>query len=629
MQNNEDYNTWTIASNSIFSYYDGCNNIVQGTKFKSGTIGKILFQKINASTAKAYTNIMFTDMYTLTVESSGNGTVSGGGIYSEGEQAIISATPATGYHFTQWSDGVSTNPRTVTVTGSATYRAVFEINTYTITVNVTSGSGTVTGGGTYNYGTRVTLTPIPESGFKFSRWSDGNTSNPRYVTANDNITLGVTFVAISSVYTIQWGESITSSGMDGEDEWTVQGYNLRQISFECNNTVFTELYVDSEGNMYYINSNSQILVYSCYDEGEWEVNWAKEITMTDDPASIFIGMTGEDAWGQFLAQNGTVTEGGFTVSVAVSPAGSGTATKSPNKSSYSSGDSVTCTATANTGYTFSSWLDGSTSNPRTISVTDNISLTALFNINSYTLTVTASPAGGGSVTGGGTYNYGAAVTLTATPASGYNFVQWNDGNNNPSRTVTVTSSTTYTATFSSTPTYTITTVVTPSDSPVVGTVTGGGTYQSGATATLTATPASGCIFNRWSDGVSTNPRTVTVSGNATYTAEFLYKVEWKDIIDTWYEAGEDEEEEDPTIDSWDVRYTTLNINFVSNGTQYSSMYAGGAETFLDYGNTDVYAYDTVPEWHNPNHKIIYTSVNPDTAFTGDWHCFLESNKISQ
>ena len=365
---------------------------------------------------------MFTDVYTVTVESSGNGTVSGGGIYSEGEQAIISATPSTGYHFTQWSDGVSSNPRTVTVTGNATYRAVFEINTYTITVNVTSGSGTVTGGGTYNYGTRVALTPIPESGFKFSRWSDGNTSNPRYVTANDNITLGVTFVAISSVYTIQWGESITSSGMDGGDEWTVQGYNLREISFECNDTVFTELYVDSEGNMYYINSNSRILVYNCYDEGEWEVNWAKEITMTDNPASIFIGMTGEDAWGQFLAQNGTVTEGGFTVSVAVSPAGSGTVSKSPNKASYSSGESVIFTATANTGYTFSSWLDGNTSNPRTISVTNNISLTALFNINSYTLTVTASPAGGGSVTGGGTYNYGATATLTATPASGYNFV---------------------------------------------------------------------------------------------------------------------------------------------------------------------------------------------------------------
>ncbi len=39
---------------------------------------------------------------------------------------------------------------------------------------------------------------------------------------------------------------------------------------------------------------------------------------------------------------------------------------------------------------------------------------------------------------------------------------------------------------------------------------------------LTATPGSDCryAFIKWTDGVTTNPRTVTVSGNATYTAQF-------------------------------------------------------------------------------------------------------------
>lgn len=53
-----------------------------------------------------------------------------------------------------------------------------------------------------------------------------------------------------------------------------------------------------------------------------------------------------------------------------------------------------------------------------------------------------------------------------------------------------------------------------------GTVTGMGSYASGTTATLRAMPAEGYIFSGWSDGSTENPRTVTVTGYATYTANF-------------------------------------------------------------------------------------------------------------
>ena len=65
------------------------------------------------------------------------------------------------------------------------------------------------------------------------------------------------------------------------------------------------------------------------------------------------------------------------------------------------------------------------------------------------------------------------------------------------------------------PTFTITTSATN------GTVTGGGTYIVNATATLTATPNTCYDFSQWSDGNTDNPRTITVTGNATYTAEFI------------------------------------------------------------------------------------------------------------
>ena len=66
--------------------------------------------------------------------------------------------------------------------------------------------------------------------------------------------------------------------------------------------------------------------------------------------------------------------------------------------------------------------------------------------------------------------------------------------------------------------YTITANV---NDATMGTVTGGGVYEDGATCTLTATPNEGYAFANWSDGVETNPRTITVTANATYTANFV------------------------------------------------------------------------------------------------------------
>lgn len=54
----------------------------------------------------------------------------------------------------------------------------------------------------------------------------------------------------------------------------------------------------------------------------------------------------------------------------------------------------------------------------------------------------------------------------------------------------------------------------------MGSVTGSGSYTSGSSATLTATPKTGYRFVKWQDNVTTNPRTITVTGNANYTAYF-------------------------------------------------------------------------------------------------------------
>lgn len=69
-------------------------------------------------------------------------------------------------------------------------------------------------------------------------------------------------------------------------------------------------------------------------------------------------------------------------------------------------------------------------------------------INKVSINVVASPSGGGTTTGSGSYAEGSQVTISATPSSGYSFVRWNDGNTNATRTITVgASAKIYTAIF--------------------------------------------------------------------------------------------------------------------------------------------------------------------------------------
>ena len=69
--------------------------------------------------------------YTLTVVSNNPawGTVTGGNEYPEGYVATITATPNSGYRFVEWQEDHDTNSiRNVTVTGDATYTAIFAQN---------------------------------------------------------------------------------------------------------------------------------------------------------------------------------------------------------------------------------------------------------------------------------------------------------------------------------------------------------------------------------------------------------------------------------------------------------------------------------------------------------------------
>ena len=253
--------------------------------------------------------------------------------------------------------------------------------------------------------------------------------------------------------------------------------------------------------------------------------------------------------------------------------------------------------------------------------------THITSITQYTITATVDPVGGGTVSGAGTYYKDSGCTITATPATGYHFSHWGSDttDTNPSKTFTVTANASYTAHFVADATeYTISTSVAPAGS---GSVSGGGNYLSGTSVTLRATPASGYIFSHWgSNSTDTEPvKTFTVSGNASYTANFTttpteyWEIVWKDSISTF-----DEDEGNTT---WDVRYSSLYFNYESNGVVYSELYAGGAEEFLYYDSTNTYDYQD--GWYNQNYKTIIMYQDPDTIFLDqDWGSFLSVNALS-
>ena len=132
-----------------------------------------------------------------------------------------------------------------------------------------------------------------------------------------------------------------------------------------------------------------------------------------------------------------------------------------------------------------------------------------------------------SVEHGGTPNYtGSTPTKSSTAEYSYSFSGWS-----PSIGV-ITSDTTYVAQFTATKRkYTISTSVTN------GTISGEGIYEYGTSVILTVTPDNGYKFEKWSDGNTQNPRTITVTGNANYEAQIRRLILKFKSVKIYYPTG--------------------------------------------------------------------------------------------
>ena len=135
------------------------------------------------------------NQYTVTTRPSHNerGTTQGDTTVNHLENVTISATANYGYHFTQWNDGNTSNPRQVQVTKDKTYTAYFDKNTYAISLSCNEEQGSVEGVTSAEYLDTVTISATPNIGYHFVQWSDGVTDNPRTLELTQDTTFSAEF----------------------------------------------------------------------------------------------------------------------------------------------------------------------------------------------------------------------------------------------------------------------------------------------------------------------------------------------------------------------------------------------------------------------------------------------------
>lgn len=107
------------------------------------------------------------------------------------------------------------------------------------------------------------------------------------------------------------------------------------------------------------------------------------------------------------------------------------------------GQTVKITATPDAGYVFKYWDDDHTNTTATREVTINdqtelYNYVAVFELATCTVTAFTSQTDMGTVTGSGSFAFGATTTIKAEPKSKcYQFVKWSDGDTDAERTITV------------------------------------------------------------------------------------------------------------------------------------------------------------------------------------------------
>lgn len=146
----------------------------------------------------------------------------------------IEAIPAEGYEFDRWSDGGGRTHSVVFASNGQSLTAYFrkiQVTQYTLSLLADpSSGGTVSGSGSYDAGTKVTVSATPNDGYRFIKWSDrGNQSHTvtmdgnkaltayfeKAVITGDEILVGTDLTSNIYVNTIKTGSGTLTANASG------------------------------------------------------------------------------------------------------------------------------------------------------------------------------------------------------------------------------------------------------------------------------------------------------------------------------------------------------------------------------------------------------------------------------
>ncbi|MEM4098737.1 MAG: hypothetical protein QXW57_03175 [Candidatus Micrarchaeaceae archaeon] len=403
---------------------------------------------------------------------SGSGSVSGSGWYPAGSVATASETPATGYHFVDWTNGATGSTYSFTMNSPNSIGANFGINTYTITfqsspvegapVTVNGNSETTPYSIVVDYGTTVTysygssfsggsgiqyVNPFPSSGsftvtssttvmadyttqyYLTMSANSGGSVSPGSGWYNSGTQVSISASPNTGYHFVSWTGSGSGSYSGSNNPVTItMNSPISEIaSFEINTYTVTFQSSPVEGAPVTVNGNSETTPYSVVmDYGT---------TVTYSYGSSFSGGSGIQyvnpfpSSGSFTVTSSTTITADYTTQYYLTMSAQYGLSVSPSSGWYNAGTQITISATGSSGSEFYSWSgtgSGSysgTNNPSTVTMNGPITETAnaQYYLNVYV------NSGSGSVSGSGWYPAGSVATASETPATGYHFVDWTNG----------------------------------------------------------------------------------------------------------------------------------------------------------------------------------------------------------
>lgn len=397
--------------------------------------------------------ISLVDMYDLNIEvvsaagTTGSGEVTGAGRYKRGSLVTIVASPASGSGFVGWYEGdaLISNEQVyrIEVKKNTNLKAIFNGSSTKVKVSVTvnpAGKATISGEGMYSINTQATLQCVPVTGYGFDYWEiDGvrYTINP--------LTFGVTKTTNVICKLVPPKRDLTLLGSPS---------GIFQLSGAGAYSVNDPVTVKAN------------LLSQDYEFAGWYRDSVIPSNLVSTNATYSFNMPDQDLV-LYASANEKIIENYFEIRVS---SGAGGTTSPAGVNSYKEGTTIRITAQPASGYSFLEWRAGGPSGikldyPASFqhTVTGDYYFYALFMKDEepepeQVLIKTNSDRGGLTEPVFQYYAKGSRVTITATPWSGYNFVEWRlegrDGqvvSRSASYTFTANSSATYWAVFEEKP----------------------------------------------------------------------------------------------------------------------------------------------------------------------------------